>query len=94
MSPRRFQFHFAADTMREATDLARELRVRGKDNIVRVRPLPASVRGKRRWGVAVETPPTFVTPETVLRLHEEMALVSRQGSSWQYLGWRTESDGA
>jgi hypothetical protein len=92
LSPRRFHFHFAADTMREATDLARELRLRGKSNIVRVRPLPASARGKRRWAVAVETPPTSVTPETVLRLHEEMALVSRRGSSWQYLGWRAVSD--
>lgn len=93
MSPRRFRFHFAADTMREATDLARELRSRGKDNIVRVGPLPESARGKRRWGVAVETPPTLVTPEIVLRLHQEMALVSRSGTSWQYLGWQAVPDG-
>ncbi len=88
MTPRRLHFHFAADTMREATELARALRLRGGDNIVRVRSLP-SLRGDwETWGVAVETPPTRVTAEAVLQLHQEMAVVARDGTSWRYLGWR------
>jgi hypothetical protein len=90
VSPRRLQFHFAADSMREATELARELRLRGDDNIVRVRPLPALPGDWEGWGVAVETPPTPMTPETILRLHQEMAVVTKEGTSWRYLGWRAE----
>jgi hypothetical protein len=88
VSPRRLHFHFAADTMREATDLARELRLRGRGNVVRVRPLLPAARAGEGWGVAVETPPTSVEPEEILRLHAEMALVAREGTSWRYLGWR------
>jgi hypothetical protein len=74
--------------MREATDLARELRRRGEGNIVRVRPLSTAPRAREGWGVAVETPPATVTPEDILRLHQEMAVVARNGTSWRYLGWR------
>ncbi len=88
MSPRRLQFHFAADSMREATDLARELRQRGENNIVRVRPLSTAPRARDGWGVAVETPPMPVDVDAILRLHQDMAVVAREGTSWRYLGWR------
>ena len=88
MSPRRLHFQFAADSMREATELARELRLRGDKNIVRVRPLSRAPRAREGWVVAVETPPMSVDAEAILRLHQEMAVVTREGTSWRYLGWR------
>jgi hypothetical protein len=88
MNERRLHFHFAADTMREATELARELRSRGDGNVVRVRPLSAAPRAGEGWAVAVETPPTEISAEVILELHREMAVVAREGSSWRYLGWR------
>jgi hypothetical protein len=82
----RLRFSFEADTPSEAVDLARELRARN-GNRVHLGPKPVEATGKRRWGIALKTPPTPLEEQTIRKLEAEMEAVARNWPG-RYLGWR------
>ena len=89
MSERRLRFTFDAETPGQAIDLARELRTRCNGNrVLHLGPSSVPPHGRRRWSVAVETPPTALDSSAIHRVHEEMAQLAREGHGRRYLGWK------
>jgi hypothetical protein len=80
------RFWFEVSTVREAVDLAAELRMI-RESAVELRPAPRRLTSRRPWRVVLRTPPTLLTRAVIASREREMeALAGRRGSC-RFIGW-------
>jgi hypothetical protein len=82
----RLCFKFEAADLHHAIDLAAELR-RPSGYTVRVRPGPVPQTGRRRWVVALTTPPTPLDPLVLQLWENEMRETAERLPGCRFIGW-------
>ena len=84
---------FDAAGLRDAVELAAELRSRGR-GVVRVRPGPSGRRGRRSWRVLLTTRPMPPAVGALRRLGDELRRAARRSPGCRVAGWRALPAGA
>jgi hypothetical protein len=84
----RLRFSFQAPSLRQAVNLAAELRTLTAD-VVQVHPSPDMPSGPRAWIVTVTTPPMGLRLEVVLPWEQELLAVEHRWPGCCFLGWMT-----
>ena len=85
----RVRFSFETDSLRQAVDLASELR-RVRPNEVQVRPAPLSHTARHRWTILVTTDP--LERSAIAEAEEEMRRVGWKVPGLRFTGWLCLSD--
>jgi hypothetical protein len=85
------RFSFEAPTRRRAVELASELRTIA-GNVVQVRPGRPHLRSRRRWTVALKTPPTPLELGAIRHWECEIEAVAVRCSDCRYVGWEPALD--
>jgi hypothetical protein len=89
----RLRFWFEVSSLRDATDLAGELRTT-QEAAVELRPAPRRLGTRRPWRVVLRTPSTLLTPAVIAsREHEMEKLAGRRGDC-RFIGWTPVLDPA
>lgn len=83
----RLRFSFQASSLREAVNVAAELRTIAAD-VTRVHLSLLRQPGRRDWIVAFTTPPMPLTLEVVQLWEAEMLAVEHRWAGCHFLGWR------
>ena len=86
------RFSFEAPSRRRAVELASELRTIA-GNVVQVRPARPRLRSRRRrWIVALKTPPTPLELRAIRRWEDEIGAVAGRCPDCPFLGWEPALD--
>ena len=85
------RFSFEAPSRRQAVELASELRTIA-GNVVQVRPARPRLRSRRRWIVALKTPPTPLEPGAIRRWEGAIEAVAGRCSDCRFVGWEPALD--
>jgi hypothetical protein len=84
----RLSLSFQASSLRQAANLAAELRTIGAD-VARVHPPRLRPPGRRDWIVTLTTPPVPLTVAVIELWEGEMLAVEHRWPGCHFLGWRT-----
>jgi hypothetical protein len=82
----RLRFWFKAARLRQAVELASDLRTIG-GNVVQVRPGQPWLRVLGRWNVILSTPRTPLAPAPIRRLESDLRSIARRHTGCCFVGW-------
>jgi hypothetical protein len=80
------RFWFEVPSLREAVDLAAELRAT-RDAAVELRPAPRPLIARRPWRVVLRAPSTRLTQALIASREHEMEKLADQRRDCRFVGW-------
>jgi hypothetical protein len=87
------RFWFEVTSLREAVDLAAELR-RTRDTAVELRPAPRRLMTRRPWRVVLRTPSTLLTLAVIASRERDMEELADRWGGCHFIGWTPVLDPA
>ena len=87
------RFWFEVSSVREAVDLATELR-RIRETAVELRPAPRRLTSRRPWRVVLRTPSTRLTQAVIASREREMRELAGRRRGCRFVGWTPVLDPA
>ena len=87
------RFWFEVSSLREAVDLAAELRTT-RGNAVELRPAPRRLVSRRPWRVVLRTPATLLTSAVIASREREMEGRADRWGDCHFIGWTPVLDAA
>jgi hypothetical protein len=87
------RFWFEVSSLREAVDLAAELRAT-RDTAVELRPAPRRLTTRRPWRVVLRTSSTLLTQAVLASREREMEELAHRRGDCRFIGWTPVVDPA
>lgn len=80
------RFWFEVSSLREAVDLAAELRT-VRETAVELRPAPRRLTSRRHWRVVLRTPSTLLAQAVIASREREMQDLAGRRRGCRFVGW-------
>jgi hypothetical protein len=87
------RFWFEVSSLREAVDLAAELRTT-REKAVELRPAPRRLVTRRAWRVVLRTPSTLLTLAVIASRERDMEELANRRGDCHFIGWTPVLDPA